>query len=296
MRVGRLCAMTAGGQSPTVRRRRLGMELKRLRESAGLTCESAGAPLEWSASKVSRIENGRSTLRARDVRDLLEVYGVSDATIADGLLELLRDSGKRAWWSSYGDVMPDPYRTLIGLEGAAASIWAYQSELVPGLLQTEDYARALIRASGAWDSTEDIDRRVEVRMARQAILDNPQPPRLWAVVNEAVVRRPVGGSAVMKAQLQHLTTAAERPNIDLQVLPFSEGAHPAMDGPFMLLKFADQGDPDVVYLENARGGLWLEKSSETTRYTLMFEHVRARALSPERSIKFILRAAEELAT
>lgn len=272
------------------------MELKRIREASGFTCESAGAPLEWSASKVSRIENGRSTLRARDVRDLLEVYGVTDTSIADGLLALLRDSGQRAWWSSYGDVMPDPYRTLIGLEGEAASIWAYQAELIPGLLQTEDYARALIRAIGVADSMEEIDRRVEVRMARQAILDSSDAPRLWAVVNEGVLRRPVGGSRVMNAQLQHLAALSEQPNIDLQVLPFSEGAHPAMDGPFMLLKFAEPSDPDVVYLENARGGLWLEKTAETARYTLMFEHVRARALSPDRSVAFIRRAAEEIAT
>ncbi len=270
------------------------MELKRLREAAGLTCETAGAPLEWSASKVSRIENGRSTLRARDVRDLLEVYGVTDPNVTDGLLELLRDSGRRGWWSSYGDIMPDPYRTLIGLEGEAATIWAYQSELLPGLLQIEDFARALIRTIEIEDTAEEVDRRVAVRMARQAILDRPDAPRLWAVVNEAVLRRPVGGSKVMKAQLQHLVAAAERPNIDLQVLPFAEGAHPAMDGPFVLLKFAEAGDPDVVYLENTRGGLWLEKSSETARYTLMFEHVRARALSPERSIAFIQRTAEEL--
>jgi len=270
------------------------MELKRLREAAGFTCESAGAPLEWSASKVSRIENGRSTLRARDVRDLLEVYGVDNPAIAEGLLALLRDSAQRGWWSSYGDVMPDTYRTLIGLEGEAASIWSYEGELVTGLLQTEDYARALIRATELSDTPDEIDRRVAVRMARQEILDRPDAPRLWAVMNEAVLRRPVGGSKVMKAQLQYLAVIAERPNVDVQVLPFSEGAHPAMAGPFLQLKFADPGDPDVTYLENARGGLWLEKTSETDRYTLMFEHVRARALSPDQSIAFILRAAEEM--
>ncbi len=279
--------------SPTMRRRRLAAELLRLREAAGLTQEEVAGRLEWDPSKLSRIENRQVGIIARDLRKLLDMYGVTDGEQREGYFAMAREGKQRAWWQSYGDVIPSEYGTLIGLETEAVTISSYGQELVPGLLQTADYARAVIRAFRPDDTADEITRRVEVRLARQAVLARDDPPRLWAVISEAVVRRAVGGQAVMAAQLRALASERERSVVTVQVLPFSAGEHPAMAGSFVILDFPDP-EPAAVYLENASSALYLERISDVQRYAGMFRFVQAAALGPKESRDMLIAAAHEL--
>lgn len=276
-------------RSPTVRRRRLGLELRRLREHAGLTIDYVADRLECSASKISRIETGHSGATPRDVRDMLEVYGVVGAECEE-LVQIARDARQKGWWHPYSPVLTGAY---VGLETEAKSIRAYEQQVVPGLLQTEEYARAMIRAARPDIAAEEVERRVHVRMRRQSLLDQDDPVDLWVVLDESVLSRPVGGDAVMRRQMDRLVEAAELANVTLQVLPFEAGAHAGMDGTFAILNFPEKVDTDVVFAENATGGLFLEKSEELRKYHFIFDHIRAAALRPEESVSLIARLAKE---
>jgi transcriptional regulator with XRE-family HTH domain len=275
-------------RSPTVRRRVLGRELRRLREAAELTLEQVAGKLECSDSKVSRIETGQVGATPRDVRDMLELYGV-DGQQRDALIQIAREGRLKGWWHSYDDWV---IRKLIGFEAAATSIRTYEVLLIPGLLQIQDYARAVTRAVRPELRLEEVERRVEVRTARQRHLAEGDRPRLWAILDEAALRRPVGGREVMRKQLRHLLEAVTSSNVTLQVLPFSIGEHAGMDGSFTIYDFSEPSDPAVVYLENATSDLYLETLEELDRYTLLFEHLRAAALGPTDSLALLARVAD----
>jgi len=276
-------------RSPTVRRRRLGFELRRRREAAGATIDYVAERLECSASKISRIETGHSGVTPRDVRDMLELYGVVGAE-CDELVQIARDARLKGWWHPYSTVLTSAY---VGLETEARSIREYVQQVVPGLLQTEEYAQAMIRAARPDINIDEVERRVRVRMARQSLLKQDDAVQLWAVLDEAVVSRPVGGDAVMRRQLERLYEATELPSVTLQILPFEAGAHAGMDGTFAILEFPEPADSDVVFAENATGGLFLEKSEELRKYHFIFDHIRAAALRPEESASLIGRLAKE---
>jgi transcriptional regulator with XRE-family HTH domain len=280
--------------SPTVRRKRLSIELRRLREQAGLTCEDVGQRLECSGTRISRMETGRISARPGDVRELLEIYGVTSAE-ADSLVQLARDARRKGWWHTYGRVSPPWFEAYIGLESEAARLRDFQPLVVPGLLQTQGYARAVLRAAPHAGRTEDIDRQVALRMQRQAILDQASPPTLWVVLSESVLRVQVGGPAVMRAQLRRLAELAARPNLTLQVLPFTTAAHVHPVSPFTMLEFPDPMDPAVVYLEHLTGSLFLENEDEIRRYRVVFDHLRAEALGTGQSTDLITRMVGELA-
>lgn len=278
----------ARGHSPTVRRRRLAAELRRLRDLAALTIDEVGEKLECSASKISRIETGHVGVTPRDVRDMLELYGVKDDQL-EALVQLAREARKKGWWHAYSEVFTGAF---VGLESEASSLRTYQALLVPGLLQTQDYTRAVVKAARP-DATEaEIDKRIAARQERQRLLVDPDPPQYWAVIDEAVLARPVGGRAVMRAQLERLLQVATLPNVTLQVLPFSAGAHAGMEGPFLILGFPEQADPDVVYVESTTSGAYLEDPSDILQYTLMFDHLRADALGPDDTLRLISSAAD----
>jgi len=283
--------------SPTVRGRRLRYELRRLREQRGLTIEqvSEQAGGDWTPSAISRWETGDRRIRPADLRALLDIYEVRDDQ-REVLLTLAREARQRGWWQSYrSDAVPEWFQVYLGLEAEAASIRAYDAELVPGLLQTADYYRAFMRTAPAAADGTAIEHKIAVRTARQERLTADDAPQFWAVLNEAVIRRVVGGPEVMRAQLEHIAAMADRHHISVQVLPFRAGAHPAMDGSFIILGFPEAPDPDVVYLESQTGSLYLEKLPEVERYQAMFNHLVARALGPEESVSLITAAAADLA-
>jgi hypothetical protein len=281
--------------SPTVKRRRLAAELHASRERAGLTIDDVAQLLEWSAAKVSRIENARVRVLPRDVKHLLRVYRVKEGGPDwDMLVMLARESHQKGWWHAYGDAMGEGLKTLIGLETAAATLRTYENECVPGLLQTEDYARSIIRTALSAETDDDIERYVTVRMARQTRMAESPATELWAVIGEAVIRRPVGGGPVMRAQLAQLLEASHRPNVTLQVMPFGVGAHPGMEGSFMMLGFPEPADQDVVYVNYSTGSLFLEKPEEVERSALIFNHLRAAALSISQSREMVSRTQQEL--
>jgi len=281
--------------SPTARARRLRYELRRLREEAGLTHSEVAQRLEWSPSKLSRVETGQSRVNTGDVSDLLGVYGVSDEASREALIQLAREARRRGWWTRYTDVLGSG--AYIGLEAEASAIHTFESQFVPGLLQTEDYARAVITGGQVRPDPEAVERRVAARMTRQELFTRPEPPELWAVLDESVILRPVGGPAVMRDQLRHLIEASTRPNatVTLQILPLSTGAHPGMNGPFVILRFQNPKDPPMIHLETATDGLYLEEPPDVERYTLRFNHLVARALGPNESRAMIAGLAERMA-
>lgn len=283
----------AASPSPTVRRKRLGIELRRLREQAGLTCEEVGLRLDCSGTRISRIETGRISVRPGDVRELLDTYGVTGSE-ADSLVQLAREARRKGWWHTYGRLLPTWFEAYVGLEAEAIRLRDFQSMVVPGLLQTEDYARAVLRTAPTAGSPEDIDRQVALRLQRQAILAQANPPDLWVVLSESVLRVQVGGSAVMREQLRRLIDVAERSNVTMQVLPFTTAAHVQPISPFTILEFPDVADPTVVYLEHLTGNLFLESQDEVRRYTVIFDHLRAEALGTGQSIDFMSQLAAEL--
>jgi transcriptional regulator with XRE-family HTH domain len=277
-------------QNPTLRARRLALELLRRREAAGLTREEAARQLEWSTSTIFRIETGRSRPQPGNVRVLLELYGVTGPE-RDGLIRLAREARQPGWWHSFRDVLPNPYEVFIGLEAGAASIRNFEPVVVPGLLQTDEYARQMSRGGPRELDREDIERRVQVRMERQRILTREDRPRLWAVIDEAAIRRVVGGPEVMAEQLQHLIECAEQGKTTLQVVPFSAGAHAGTTGPFIILDFPEPTDPSVVYVETLAGDLYLEERADVDRYTLAFDRLLAAALHPDDSVRLVQQAA-----
>ncbi|CAM3500849.1 helix-turn-helix transcriptional regulator [Kibdelosporangium persicum] len=280
----------ARGQSPTVRRRRLASELRRLREAARLTIEEVGEKLECSASKISRIETGQVGVAPRDARDLLELYEVSPDH-REALVQLAREARKKGWWHAYNEVFTGAF---VGLESEASSLRAFQALLVPGLLQTEDYIRAVMRSIRPDWTEAEVDRRVGARVERQRLLTAPEPTAYWAIIEEAVLHRTVGGPRVMHEQLLRLCEISTLTNVTLQVVPFDAGAHSSMEGPFLILGFPEQADPDVVYVDTTTGGVYLEEQADVQRYTLMFDHLRASAASPDDSVHLVSRMAERL--
>jgi transcriptional regulator with XRE-family HTH domain len=282
-----------GGQSPTVRRRRLAAELRRLREAARMTCEDVAEHLECSASKISRVETGRVSVSPRDVRDMLEFYGV-DPRQCDGLVQLARDSRQKGWWHAYSDTMQPWFATYVGLEAAASEIRNFEVDLIPGLLQTTDYARSVIRSGSVNATDEEIERGVALRMERQPLLTRDGPPGLWAVIDEAALRRRVGGDGMMRHQLDHLLELSSLPSVTIQVLPFGAGAHPAMGFPFAILGFPERADPDVVYVTDLTSCLYVENIEEVDHHNLIFNHLRAAALSFSDTAAFIVSVRKEL--
>ncbi|WBB58687.1 helix-turn-helix transcriptional regulator [Streptomyces sp. WMMC500] len=283
----------ASNVNPTVRRRRLGQELRRLREQKNMTAEQVADRLLVSQSKISRLENGRRSISQRDVRDLCGVYEVEDERIVNSLMQMAKESRQQGWWNAFGDV---PYSVYIGLETAAASLRIYQSLVVPGLLQTRAYAEAVIAGSSPEVTAADVEKRVNVRMRRQdRIKEAEQPLRLWAVFDEAALRRVVGNEHIMREQLDHLIEVSELPHVTVQVLPFETGAHPGVTGQYAILEFPEESDSSVIYLEGVTSDLYLEKSDDVHNYSMMYEHLRAQALNAEQTRKFIVDAAKKYA-
>ena len=276
--------------SPSLRRRRLAAELRRLRDQSGMPISEVAEKLDWQPSRISRIETRQLGISAPDLRKLLDVYGADDGGYRDRLTDLARYANERGWWQSYPrHVIPSEYGDLIAVEAEAATIRSYQPEVVPGLLQTPGYARAVIRAGRKSDTAAEIDRRVEVRLERQAVLarPDPPPPRVSVVLNEAVLRRRVGGPEVMREQLEYLMAERDRANVAIQVLPFDSGAHPSMVGPFTMITFLDPGDLGVVYLEHPTSSLFLERAEEIRAYEDFWDSIQSDAYSPDDTRAFL---------
>jgi transcriptional regulator with XRE-family HTH domain len=265
-------------------------ELKRLREAVGLTQEDVAEQLEWHPTKVMRIETGRTAPHPNDVRLMVEVYGMTDRDQVAALVKLARDARQQGWWYSYRDVLLNRYDFFIGLESEAASIRDFELAMIPGLLQTEDYARAVISGGPLAYGAEEVDRRVEVRMTRQSVLAREERPELWAIMDESVIRRVIGGPRVMGAQIEHLIAAGDQGRTTIQVVPYGADPHPGLAGPFIILGFAEPSESDVVYLETVGGNLYVDKPEETRLFATAFDHLRAVALSPG-DTRAMLRAA-----
>jgi transcriptional regulator with XRE-family HTH domain len=272
-------------EGPTLRRRRLGAELKRCREAAGLTQEYVSRYFEWHAAKVTRIETARVAVTARDVRDLLTLYGVHDDEYREALIGLARQSRERTWWTDYRDVMRPG--NFVGLEAEASSMRVWEPVVLPGLLQTEAYIRALMRTGRSSDPPESIDRRVALRIKRQDRLTGPNPLTLSAIVDESVIRRVVGGADVMGDQLRHLLSRAQLPNVTLQILPFDAGEHSFLGGSAALLEFRETTHLDVLYLEGLAGDYYEEQPLEVARYRNELERLSSMALDRRMSVKMI---------
>lgn len=272
---------SAGG--PTVLRMLLGAQLRRLRESRGISREGAGWEIRASESKISRMELGRVSFKERDVEDLLTFYGVTREPERGGLLSLARQANTPGWWHRYSDVLPTWFQGYVGLESAASLIRAYEVQFVPGLLQTEDYARAVILLGHASASATEVDRRVSLRRARQQALERSAPPRLWAVLDEAVLRRPIGGPRVMRGQIESLIAATAQPHVTLQVIPFDRGGHAAAGGAYSILRFPDEDLPDVVFVEQLTGALYLDKREDVDDYVSAMERLCLEAEPPDRT-------------
>jgi transcriptional regulator with XRE-family HTH domain len=274
--------------APTVRLRRLAAELRNLRAAAALTREEVSERTGINEATLYRIESGRARPQGRTLAALLGLYGVAEPERGE-LLALSRKSAEQSWLQSFSSELPDAYTTYIAFEGEARSLLNYEALFIPGLLQTEDYARAALRRGVPTATKEEIQRLVSARMSRQAVIKRKPALRLWTIVDEAVLRRPVGGREVMESQLEHLAGCAENPHVTLQVLPYDVGAHPGMNGAFAILQFDEPSANDVVYIESQAGDLFLESELDISRFTAIFEHLRAQALPPEESVSFIER-------
>jgi transcriptional regulator with XRE-family HTH domain len=271
---------TPGG--PTVRRILVGAQLRRLRESRGLTREAAGYRIRASESKISRLELGRVGFKDRDISDLLELYGVVDETQREALVALAREANSPGWWHSYDDVLPNWFQTYVGLEEAASLIRSYEIQFLPGLLQTEAYARAVVSSGAPQLPSSEVDRRVHLRITRQKILRRPTaPPVFWAVVDEAALHRPIGGSKVMKEQVQYLLELMTLPNVTLQVMPFRFGGHAGEGGAFTMLRFPEPELPDVVYVEQLVSAYYLDKREYVERYARTMDRLTVDSQPPE---------------
>ncbi|XVU25249.1 helix-turn-helix domain-containing protein [Actinoplanes sp. CA-054009] len=285
----------APGTGPTVLRILLGTQLRKLREAKGITREDAGWEIRASGSKISRMELGRVSFKERDVNDLLTLYGVKDANERESLLVLARQANNPGWWQQFSDVMPGWFQSYLGLEAAATLIRTYEIQFVPGLLQTADYARAVIMLGHAGVTPEEMDRRVELRRQRQAILDRPgDAPQLWAVIDEAVLRRPIGGIDVMRAQIEFLIEAAKKPNVRLQIIPFHAGGHAAAGGPFAILRFPEPELPDVVYVEQLTSAIYLDKREDVDQYAMAMERVCIDAEPPNHTPEILGKLLHEI--
>lgn len=282
-----------GSRSPTAPRLILGNQLRRFREAAGVAPEDAGYRIRASRSKISRMEKGRVGFKERDVADLLTLYGVTDSETRSSVLSLVGLAGASGWWSRYDEVLPDWFEPYLGLESAASLIRCFELQFVPGLFQTADYARAVVLLGPAAVPGEDTDRTVALRLKRQDLLSRPRAPRIWAVVDEGVLRRPIGGHSVMRDQLSRLAEIADLPNVTLQVVPFGRGGHAAAGGSFSMLRFDEADVPDMVYLEQLSSAAYLDKREDVDLYAGVMDRLGAKALTPPQSRNFLTRIRYE---
>jgi transcriptional regulator with XRE-family HTH domain len=278
---------SSGAGGPAALRIMLGGQLRRLREAKRITLEDAGYVIRASGSKMSRLETGRVGFKSRDIADLLTLYGVTDEQERESLQELARKASAMGWWHDYADVMPAWLEPYVGLEEAASSIRSYEMQCVPGLLQTAGYARAIAVLAHPGGSADEIERRVSLLIARQAVLSRGTPAHLWLVLDEAALRRPVGRPEVMRGQLRYLIDMADRPNVTLQVIPLTTGGSAAAGGPFTILRFSEPDLPDVVYLEQLTGALYLDKRETVDHYLAVLERLCVEALPTSSSVKMI---------
>jgi transcriptional regulator with XRE-family HTH domain len=281
------------GSGPTALRILLGSQLRKLREAKNVTREEAGHIIRGSESKISRMELGRVGFKERDVADLLTLYGVVDEEARAAVLDLVATANEPGWWHRFNDVLPTWFQAYVGLEEAATRIRTYEVQFVPGLLQTKEYARAVVTAGAAGIGAEEIARRVDLRLERQKIFDKPDGPVFWAVIDEAALRRPIGGVEVMRAQIEHLIDLMRQPNITIQIMPFSYGGHSAEGGAFSILRFADTDLPDVVYVEQLASALYLDKREDVDRYTEVMERLCAVSTTPDETIELLRTIADE---
>ena len=293
--------MSAGTQQeeaptggPTVLRILLGTQLRRLREARGISREDAGWEIRASGSKISRMELGRVSFKERDVVDLLKLYGVDDPGERERLLTLAREANTPGWWHSYGDVLSTWFQNYLDLEQAAELIRTYEIQFVPGLLQTDAYARAVITLGHGTATPEEIDRRADLRMARKQMLQRDESPRLWAVLDEAVLRRPIGGKEVLREQIESLLAMCAQPSVRLQVIPFESGGHAAAGGAFTILRFPYPDMPDVVYLEHLTSGLYLDKREDVDQYAAAMGRLTIEAEPPARTPDLLRKALHDL--
>jgi hypothetical protein len=276
--------------SPTARRRRLAIELKKLRDENSLTCNQVGKELDWSGSKVNRLETGQGRVQPSDIDALCRFYGTSDE-LRELLMALAKDSKIKGWWHAHGDAVPSWFSVYVGLEQAAANLRTFQTEIVPGLLQTAEYTTELTRVAPD-QAPDEIQRLVDVRMRRQQLLSAENPPDFWAVVHQSALMQAVGSRKVMVGQLEHLLEMVKLRNVTVQVLPHDAGAYP-FTGAFTMLGFPEQEDPDMVYREGLTDSVYLELPAEVSLYTKAFDHLRAIALSPRRSVSLIQEVMED---
>jgi transcriptional regulator with XRE-family HTH domain len=283
-----------GPSGPTVRRLVVGAQLRRLREAKGMTREAAGYAIRGSESKISRLELGRVSFKKRDITDLLKLYGIpeeDERTVA--LVRLAEEANQPGWWHRYDEAITKWFETYLGLEEAANYIRTYENQFIPGLLQTEDYARAVVSVGMQRAPGEDIEPKVRLRMERQRILERPDPPVIWAVIDEAALRRPMSGRSVMKAQIRHLLDLMKRPNITVQVVPFRQGGHAAESGAFTILRFEEKDLPDVVYLEQLVSALYLDKREHVDRYAEVMVRLAGESPTPEASEELLSKILEQ---
>ena len=283
--------MTMG---PTVRRRRLGSELRRLRDEHSIKLVEVAERLGVAASTLSRIETGKAPTKSVYLTAMLEMYGVTDPAQRQVLVDMAREGHRKGWWSVYDDVLPTGFGIYVGLEAEAAGLRAFEGEAVQGLFQTPDYARAILREVQVRDTDEQVERLVDLRMKRQEVLDRNPPLDVWMILDEAVVRRTIGGPEVMRDQLARLVEESKKPNVTLQVLPFETGSHAGLRGPFSILEFPERADADVAYVESVAGIIYLEKEREVRTCAEAFDRLRAAALSPGQSSDLIFEAAKDL--
>ncbi|WKX71776.1 helix-turn-helix transcriptional regulator [Streptomyces sp. XD-27] len=287
-----MTASESGGS--VVRRILLGSQLRRLRESRGITREAAGYSIRASESKISRMELGRVSFKARDIEDLLTLYGVLDEAERAALLGLAREANVTGWWHSYGDVLPGWFQTYVGLEGAASHIACYEVQFVHGLLQTEGYAQAVVTRGQPTACDSEVERRVALRLERQKLLVSERAPEFHVIIDEAALRRPYGGPQVMRTQLQHIIDVSEQSNVTLQVMPFEFGGHAGESGAFTMLRFPESDLPDVVYLEQLTSALYLDKRDEVAQYGRVLDRLSADGLPPAKSRDLLRRLANDI--
>ncbi|WP_067651160.1 helix-turn-helix domain-containing protein [Nocardia harenae] len=273
----------AAERGPTVLRVALGSRLRQLRQECEISREAAGYAIRGSHAKISRLELGRTGFKERDLRDLLTLYGVNDPVAREPFLEMAKRANDPGWWQSYSDLLPSWFETYIGLEQAATTIRTYEAQFIPGLLQTPDYARAVIELG----NSDETDRRVDMRMRRQRILTRPAPPTLWSVLDENALRRPVGGAEVLREQVAHLVAMAEHAHVRIQVLPYAAGGHSAAGGPFSILRFPEPELPDIVYTEQLTSSIYLDKQRDVELYLAVMNRLAVQALSPAESTGFL---------
>ncbi len=272
----------------------LGAQLRRLREHAGITRDDAGYHIRASGSKISRMELGRVSFKERDVTDLLEFYGVTDVAEREKLVQLTREANATPWYQKFQDVVPDWFHVFVGLEEAAQLIRVYEVQFVPGLLQTEEYARAIIMQGAPGVDADEVERRVALRMGRQKLLTRENPPRYWVIMDEAALRRPMGGRDVHVAQIERLIDLVSEPNITLQVMPFRYGGHAAEGGAFTIMRFPEADLPDIVYMEYLTGALYLDKPDEVERYAAVMERLSVAGTSPDRTREILAAMLKEI--